>query len=99
MVGPFLCAWIEERSEFTTYGINRGNVRPFETIAIEASQGQVVGSAFAAVLRRDDVIRFMREESLFFWQETVFAAPLGPFSHLSSQRWRDTSGAHRWLSM
>jgi len=66
MLAPFLGAWIEERSKFTTLRINRSNVRTFETIAIETSPRQVVEGARAAVFRRDDVIGFVREVGLCF---------------------------------
>ena len=72
---------------------------PFETIAIEASQCQVIGHTLAAVFGSDYMIGFMRKEGLFFREQTIFAASFGPFSYLFPQRWRDTGRTHGWLPM
>ena len=66
MIAPFLRAWIKERSEFEAVRINRSNIRAFETVAIKASERQVVDRALTSVFSGYDVIRFVREEGLFF---------------------------------
>jgi hypothetical protein len=66
MVPPFFLAWIEERSEFEALRINGSNVRTFETVAIKASERQIVDRGLTSVFGGYDVIGFVREEGLCF---------------------------------
>ncbi len=54
--------------------IERRNVTSFEAIAVEIGPGQIVEAGGAAMFLRNDVIRFVREESITLMNQTVFAA-------------------------
>ena len=56
MVVPSVLAWVEEPDEFASGRIASGDVRTLVPVAVEASQGKIVGDRCTAMLACDDVV-------------------------------------------
>ena len=60
MTRPFVLARVEEPCNFAAFGINPGDVWPFERIAVEACQTKIVVPGASAVAYGDYVVNFER---------------------------------------
>jgi hypothetical protein len=56
MVAPSVLARVEEPDEFACVRIVSGDVRTLVPVAVEASQGKIVGDRYTAMLACDDVV-------------------------------------------
>ena len=91
---PTLRARIEQRHDVARLRVHRGDVRYFEPIALEAGVSQVGQFGAPAMLRGDDVVRFVGEERRSLGQPTrlhaafygtqIFSDSLSPFPDFRS---------------
>jgi hypothetical protein len=75
---PLMAPGMEELNELSSPWIKPANVRPFEAVAVEASQGEVLGNGPSAVLLGDDVVDLERQQRIQLRQPAVFTAQTRP---------------------
>ena len=87
MLMPLLLAWIKQRRQFAgAVPVNRANVAPFVAITQIAAPTYIVRDRSAAVLFSDDVIDFVRHDTIFLTDPTVFTAVVRAFDHFAAER-------------
>jgi len=65
---------MEQANDVVAVGVNAGNVRTFEAIAMNASKGEVFKGGGSAVLASNNVIDLKRRWVKCRWQLAVFTA-------------------------
>lgn len=88
MVLPLIFPGIEQGNQLTQYG-QRCYVRTFVSIADHARVGKIVRVLRAAMLSADDVIDFVRKDSVIFVQQAIFTSESRPANYLGTQFRRD----------
>lgn len=79
---PNVAPGMEQADDLTGFGINASDVRPLETVAVNAGQGEVIKSGCSAMLPRNNVIDLERCGVKGGGQSTVFAARCGALPNL-----------------
>ena len=74
MFRPLISARMEQPGDFTRDWINAGEVGPFVTVAVDATQGEVFVVGWAAVFLGDDVINLKVEASESLWEMAILTA-------------------------
>ena len=85
MIVPAVGARVEEVSSFAGLRIDGGEVWTLEPIALMAGVGKVLKGRRAAMLNRDNMVRFVWEERHSVGHPTVFAPPARTIMHVSAQ--------------
>ena len=73
MLGPTIESWMKERNDLMVERIYRGKIGPFDVVTVPAGEGEVVGDSRASVLGGNDMIGFVRKDSIIFVQEAILA--------------------------
>lgn len=94
VVPPHIRPWIEQAHNLFCFRIHRGDIGPFEAIALNTRQRKVFEVGFSAMLRGNDVIWFVKEESTCLRHQAVFTAFTSPFPNGGSERSREMRLAH-----
>jgi hypothetical protein len=85
MLVPEIGSRMEQANEFPGLRIQPGDVRTFETIAMEASECKIFAYCCPSVLAGDDVIDLKRESVVRMWDSTVFTPISCSFPNLPKQ--------------
>ncbi len=86
---------MEERDERSRCGVDGGDVRPLESVALQTGEREVRRVGRPTVLFSNDVIWLVWEERVLLREQTVLAAAIGSFTHLTAKRCVD-SRRHGW---
>ena len=99
MVVPTIGARVEKTYEAATQRVQGGDVGTLETIAVEAGQSEVLRRGRSTVLFRDNVVRFVREERVFFGKQAILATVLCTSANTLAQAGGNVGGGHAWDSV
>jgi len=94
MICPAVRARVEEADQRTALLNDRTDIAPFRLIAIDTSEGQVLGFRQSAMFLADNVTNFATEMRVILGDQAVFAAPASPRPNQSSQFGADVSDRH-----
>jgi hypothetical protein len=78
---PNLQPRIEQEESCSRHRINRCEIGAFQPIAIKTSQSKVFHLWQPSMLRRDDVVGFVRDQAIILMHKTVLATTLGSAPH------------------
>jgi hypothetical protein len=84
--GPKIEPWMKQADKLPRVGIKASNVRPFETITVEAREGEIIDRCRPSVLSGDDVVDLKRQPVLGVRYSAVLAPILCPFPDLPKQK-------------
>ena len=82
---PCVPSRMKQANDFASIGINAGNIRAFESIAVDASKGEVIGSSPAAVLPGNDVIDLEWRSVICRRQLAILAAGLRALPNVADE--------------
>jgi hypothetical protein len=82
---PYILPGIKQSLDFGGRLIAARDVRPFVTVAVKATESQILEIAASAVLPRNNVIYLKREPVVRKRNATVLAAAVGPAPDLFHQ--------------
>jgi hypothetical protein len=82
---PNIASGMEQANDFAAIGINAGEVRTLEAVAIAARQGEVIDSGGSTVLARNNVINLERRWVTCRRQLAILTACSGPLPNLADE--------------
>ena len=75
MIDPAILPGIEQPSQETGLGVQRGDVRALVPVAENTCQRQIIQNGKAAMFATDNVVDLVRKASISLVDETVLATP------------------------
>src|SRR5439155_8985778 len=73
VLGPTIESWMKQRDDLMRKRIYRGKIGPFDVVTVPAGERKIFGDTLPSVLRGNDVIRFVRKDSIIFVKEARLA--------------------------
>ena len=97
MILPAIGARMIKSHQVTGFRIKRRDVRTFEAVAVKTGQGKVFWSSDAAMFLGNDVVRFVREKSVFLGKQAILTTISRTLPHLLPDHGRNMA-AHELAS-
>src|SRR5713226_1240959 len=85
MLVPLIAARMKQALHFTAFRVDGGEIASFVLVAESATQRQIAGGGFAAMLRGNDVIDVMRDERQFLRHQAILASASSPGADFRAQ--------------